>query len=465
MNTLIIGGFLAGMLYIGIRGFRKTHNISGFFVSNRNGNTLTITGSLLATTIGGSATLGIAGLGYSRGLTGAWWMLSGAACLLVLSWWLASRIRDYSVYTLPEVLEKQYGGRTIKLISSLLISIAWLGVISGQIIAAGHILSALWPGHLTSLILISGGVFILYTTLGGQYSILRTDLFQAMIIIAGIIVCIAIGIPAAGGFDSITGSLPESHLSFPLSKDFGGYNLLMYFLFIGMAFLVGPDIYSRLFCARSPETARRSTLITALTMIPLAFLITGIGLLARVLLPGIAAENAFPSLIMSIVPNGLNGLVIAALLAAVMSSADTCLLTTSTIITADIINPLSGSHIPEKKLLFMSRIGIVIIGIISVGISLLMKNIISSLFLAYTVYSAGIVLPILFGFYSKKLNLTSTGAVAAVIAGGGLGLILKIMKMDSLLVYCFPVSAVALFAVSYYTNKRGNRRERRKTTA
>lgn len=247
----------------------------------------------------------------------------------------------------------------------------------------------------------------------------------------------------------MAGHLPETHFSFPVSPEFSWSNLLTFVLFVGTAYLVGPDIYSRIFCSRNPETAKNSIMMAAVIMIPLAFFITLIGITARVLLPGIPPESALPSLVMNTVPIGLNGLVIAALLAAVMSSADTCLLTTSTIVAADIINPIFKSTINERALLMITRIGVIVIGVISLFIALKLKGIITSLLLGYTVYTSGLVIPVLLGFYAKNLKLNTTGVIAAVVGGGGMGLVLKLSGYNNLALLTFPVSAVLLFSGSY----------------
>ncbi|MDO9514588.1 MAG: sodium:solute symporter family protein [Syntrophales bacterium] len=447
MNNIIAGAFLLGMILVGILSFKKIKNASSFFVADRTAATPAVTGSLLATIIGGSSTIGIAGLGYSKGLVGAWWMLVGAIGLLVLSFWFAERVRGYAVYTLPEILEKQYGGNAIRIIASGLIVAAWLGIIAAQIIAAGKILSVLWPGQSGLLMIIAGSVFITYTLLGGQYSILRTDLIQSVLIIAGVCVCAAVGISAAGGLAGMATQLPPSYFSFPTAPDFGWIELVTFLFFVGATYLVGPDIYSRIFCSRDPRVARRSLVLTASVMIPTAFLITLAGIAARVLLPEIQPESALPALVIHTIPTGLSGLVIVALLAAVMSSADTCLLTTSTIITADILAPLL--KIEEKNMLRISRACVIITGIFSLIIALRLQGIIASLLLGYTVYSAGLVIPILLGFYAHSLGLNATGAIIAITGGGASGLFLKLSGHDSLLLFTIPLSAVLIFAGSY----------------
>ncbi len=450
MDHIIAGAFFVGMILVGILSFKKIKNISSYFVADRRAATPAVAGSLLATIIGGSGTVGIAGLGYSRGLVGAWWMLVGAIGLLVLSVWFAERVRGYEVYTLPEILEKQYGGHSIRIIASILIAGAWLGIIAAQIIAAGKILSVLWPGQSSLLMIIAGCVFTTYTLLGGQYSILRTDLIQAVLIVIGVTICSIVGIAAAGGFAGMVSKLPATHFSFPTTPDFGWGDLLSFLFFVGATFLVGPDIYSRIFCSRDLRVARRSLVLTASVMVPMAFLITVAGIAARVLMPDIQPESALPALVMETVPIGLSGIVIMALLAAVMSSADTCLLTTGTIVTADILAP--SLKIKEKNLLGISRVCVIFTGIASLIIALKLQGVIASLLLGYTVYSAGLVIPILLGFYAGRLRLNAAGAIVAVIGGGVSGLILKLSGRDMLLLYTIPLSAILLFAGSHIYN-------------
>ena len=457
INWAVIALYLLAMLSVGMYSFKRIRSLSSFYVGDRSGGTLLITGSLMASVVGGSSTLGIAGLGFSRGLVGAWWMLVGAAGLLILSFWLSEKVRSLEVYTLPEILQSQYGSDLAKVISSVLIAVAWFGVIAAQIIAAGKILTVLWPLELPWTMVTVGTVMVAYTALGGQYSILKTDLIQFVIILAGIVICLVSAAAATGSLSSMAAGLPPGHFSFPVSPSFSFRDLLLFFLFVGSVFVVGPDIYSRLFCARTPRIARRASLITACIMIPLAFAIAFLGVSARFLLPDIAPESAFPALIMHLLPAGLNALVMAALLAAIMSSADTCLLTTGTIIIHDVVRPLLPARTPEKTLILLSRTTVLVIGAFSIIIALRGQGIIGSLLFAYTIYSGGLVVPVLFGFYRDALRLHSLGAVSAVLSGGGMSAFLKLAGHEDLLILSFPVSAAFLFAGSVLGRKLGGR--------
>jgi len=449
MNGLIVTVFFIAMLLVGAYSARKIKGPDSFFVADRAGSGFLITGSLLATILGGSSTIGLAGLGYQKGLVGAWWLLVGSAGLLLLAFWMARKVREFAVYTLPGILEKQYGGKSTRVVASLVIATAWFGIIAGQIIAAGKILAVLWPGHLETYMVLAAAVFILYTVLGGQYSILRTDVVQSLIIFAGILLTFFLGSGAAGGWGKMTAALPAGFLDFPTSSAFSSTDLLTFLLFVGAAYLVGPDIYSRILSSRSPGVARRALVTSALFLVPAAFLLTLIGMTARVLLPEIPPESAFPALVLHTLPQGLNGIVLAALLAAVMSSADTCLLTTGTILTVDVLQPLFGFPVKDKAVLRVSRTVVIAVGILSLLIALKMKGVIASLLLGYTVYSGGLIVPVILGFYADRLKFNHVGVMTALIGGGGASLFLKLGNHGDFLLLTFPLSAVLLFAGSW----------------
>jgi SSS family solute:Na+ symporter len=466
LDIAIIIIYFLGMIAIGIHAYRKKESSTqnGFFVANRRGSALFIVGSLCATIIGASVTLGMAGLGYRIGLPGAWWLLSGSIGLLILAFLFARKVRGAGLYTLPELLEKQYNSRAAGLVASILIAVSWLAVIAAQIIAAGKILSILLPNIDVSLAMaISAVVLTLYTFLGGQYSVIRTDLVQFGIIIVGVIVCLGLVLSDVGGFGGMHSTLPSGFFSFPTNTNFTWPNLITLLILTGSTYVVGPDMYSRLFCARNDKVAKKSALSAALITIPVAFIIVLIGIGAKVLFPDIASEQAFPTVIKEVLPIGISGLVIAALLAAMMSSADTCLITTSTIFTVDIYKRIFPK-MSERKTLLVAKLAVLVIGGLTLAVALQLNGIINSLLLAYTIFTSGVVLPVIAGFYKDKLKVNSIGVVAAIIGGGGTALAIKQLlhkgQFDPMNLIGFGVCAVLLFGVSWITGIVISRRER-----
>lgn len=447
LQPVIILAYLGAMICLGVLNRKQARSAENFYVAGRKGSTLYITGSLFATIVGGSATLGMAGLGFNRGLTGIWWLLSGSIGLLALGLFLAKKVRDFGLYTLPEMAEKQYD-RWVGLAVSALVSIAWLGIIAGQIVAAGKILSVLGIGDPTLWMVVSTTVFVLYTAIGGQWAVIKTDTWQSAIIFIGILTGLGFVVARLGGFAAMWDKLPAYYASFPLSEKFGGYDLAKMMLLVGLTYVVGPDMYSRVLSARDGRTAQRSVFWMAGLLVPLALAIVLLGMGAFALFPTITSEQAIPTVVKEVLPPAAGGLVLAALLCAVMSSADTCLLSASTILTVDIVRKLNPK-LDERGTLLLTRGGVVALGLISLALALFLKGIINSLLFAYTIYTAGVIPLVLAGFWREKLKVTPAGALVALVGGGGTALVSQLMKVKYLDLGALGISVVLLFAVSW----------------
>lgn len=465
IQLIIVVVYSLAMIGVGLGARKKVRSQNGFFVAQRQMSLPFIAGSLVATAVGGSVTVGMAGRGYGQGLTGAWWLLVGSIGLLILGTFFARKVRGAALYTLPELVEKQYD-RRVGLAASILIVIAWVGVVAGQIVAAGKVLSILGIGSGALWMVIFTIVFVVYTVIGGQLSVIRTDLYEAIIIYLGIFIGLALFLPQVGGLDGLRLSLPQSYFSFPVSSQFDWKALLSLLILVGATYVVGPDMYTRLFCARNEKTAQRATFLSASAFIPLAFAIVLIGMGAKVLYPQLSdPEQAFPQVISGVLSPWLGGLVLAALVAAFMSSADTCLLSQSVILTQDIIKRFHPS-LGEKKTILLTRLNIIILGLLALGLAMILKGVISSLLFAYTIFTCGLVVPVIAGFYKEKLKVTPRGALAALIGGGVIGLMGKIPALDiplkgDLGLIGFAVSAILLFGVSYLDLKRSSLRDTR----
>jgi solute:Na+ symporter, SSS family len=445
LQLIVVLVFFLAMVFLGILTRKKAGDTPNFFVMGRQGSTLYIAMSLFATIIGASATLGMAGLGYSHGLTGMWWLLPGAIGLVILGIFFAKKVRTTGYYTLPQIAARQYGP-VVGLAVSILIPIAWLGVIGGQIVAAGKIMSVVGIGSPELWMLISTAAFVLFTMLGGQWAAIRTDLYQGIIIIVGIGGGLIFVLTKVGGLGALFSQLPSSFNSFPLAETFGYYDLAKLLLLVGLVYVVGPDIYSRLLSAKDGPTAQRATYWGAALIVPLALAVVLIGMSAAALFPGIPAERAFPTVIQQTMPPVLAGLVLGTLLCAVMSSS--LLLSASTIVTEDIIHRFKP-NLKEKQLLLTSRLVVALMGGFSLLVALYLKGIISSLLFAYTVFSSGVIPLIIFGFFREKLKITPAGAMTSIIGGGGAGLLSQLLKIQYLDIGAIGISIALLFLVSW----------------
>ncbi len=422
----------------------RLKGLEDFHLAGKSLRMVLLTGTFCATIVGASSTIGMAGLGFSKGLPGAWWMLSGTAGMLVLATFFAEKIRSTGCYTLPQLVGSFYGERA-RIAASVLIAVSWVGVIAVQIIATGNVLGAVFGGNITYYMIACTAVFVLYTAHGGQSSVIRTDLVQLLIIVFGIIILFRASLNAAG-----PGLLLSQ--SFPTSTQMGSWEVISTILVVGSAYLVGPDMYSRLFSAHSPRDAKISAFVSAIVLIPLAFLIASLGIFSRDLYPAMPAEQAIPSLLTGLLSPGIEGLVAAALLAAFMSSADTSLMTVTSILTFDIYrraNPDAG----PSHLMSISRTIVLVIGASALLLAISMPGIIKTLLIAYTVFTSGLLMPVVAGFYRERLGLTSSGALSA-LAGGG---VTAIFLGQSYPLLGIAVSAIFLFGVSWLERKHARR--------
>ena len=178
LDLAVVTCYALAMLLVGWSSRRQS--VESFWVAERQYGTGKISASLLMTIFGASTTMGVISLGYSRGLTGAWWPLTGAIALLPFGLFLAGKVRGLAVYTLPDILKRAYGNR-VAVPAALMIAVSWCGIIAAQMVAAARLVGGVFPiGYATALAVVAV-VFILYTFWGGQLSVVRTDLWQLIL--------------------------------------------------------------------------------------------------------------------------------------------------------------------------------------------------------------------------------------------------------------------------------------------
>lgn len=412
---------------IGIYAAFRIKEPADYYVAGKKAGFWQVSGSLLATILGGSALMGTIELSQSRGWAALWFLFSAAIGLFILAP-ISKYVSRYGKYTLPELLGKFYGSKAERL-STIIIPLAWLGIVAAQIIAAAQILNGLGFISYQHAAILSAVCFIIYTLLGGQLSILKTDTLQAVLIVTGLAALLFFAIQS-----------PEHTKVAPLklnalfNSSFSVVDLLILFMTYSVTFVVGPDIYSRLFCACNEKTARKSILTVAVLLIPVSFGLTYLGVYSGNNNEGILifAEN--------LLPGWAYGLFIAALLSAVMSSADTTLLTSSMI-----LSELFSGNLEKKKSLPITRLLVIIIGILSLVIALHITSVIQALLLALSFFSGAFVVPVICGLLTIRVNRQNV--IWAMTLGGLTALCGKLMTLNNL-----PNWGNAVIISSYFVN-------------
>ncbi len=428
-TILIYFVFIIGIGVHSAFGIKKP---SDYYVAGKKAGLIPVTGSLLATILGGSAILGTIELSQKTGWAALWFLFCASFGLFALIP-LSKYVRRFGNYTLPELLGSFYG-KNAEIISSVIIPLAWLGIIAAQIIAAAKILNGLGFISYPNAAIISAFIFVIYTLLGGQLSILKTDTLQAILILTGLITLFIFA-----GESSTSNAIQPLQFSSLFNNTFTPIDLIILMLSYSVTFMVGPDIYSRVFCARNEKTASRSIFIVAVLLLPISFILTYLGIFSEQSGSGIVsfAEN--------LLPGWLYGLFIAALLSAVMSSADTTLLSSSMI-----LSELVTGNLEQKKSLQLTRYIIVGMGILSLFVALYVTSIIQALLLALSFFSGAFVIPTLAGLLKFKVNKSCV--VAAMIAGGLCALSGKLVHIfahellgNTIIILAYLVNFLVLF--------------------
>ncbi len=436
MNIALIV-YLVFLIVIAVRSARRVRDIPDFFVARKRASAKAVAGSLVATILGGSAVIGAVDSGARLGGAASWFMLVGALGLLALIPF-AGRAYSHGKYALPDLVENLYG-KGPRLVASLVIPIAWTGIVAAQIIAAAKLLMTFTPLSYTAAAVIAATVFTGYTLAGGQLSILRTDFLQACLIILGLL--LVAGFALFGGIPGAE-ARPLSEIlqqapTFPFNTNFTPLDLFLLILTYGTTYTAGPDIFSRMFCAKDTATAKKAVAMAAATLVPVAFVI---GFLA---VYGVGLENVqgarITSIASQVLPAPLIPLIALALLSVVLSSADTTLLSSSVII-CRLFRLGEGGRISRARLVILLNGGVALL------LALVFTDIIGTLLLALAVYAGAFTVPILWGLLG--LRAKPKCVAAAIVAGGALALAGKLCPAGMLGSHTGDILMISAFAVN-----------------
>ncbi len=415
LDIFVVLLYAAGMLALGWYGMRRAKTRDDYLVAGRNLGPGFYLGTMAATVLGGASTIGTVRLGYVHGISGFW--LCGAIGLGIvgLSLFLAKPLLKLKIYTVTQVLERRYNPAARQ--SSAVIMLVYalmIGATSTIAIAIGTVMQVLFGLPFWVAILVGGGVVVLYSTIGGMWSLTLTDIVQFLIMTVGLVfLLMPMSISDAGGWNALVEKLPARYLDFTA---IGWDTIVTYFLIYFFGIFIGQDIWQRVFTARSEGVAKVAGTAAGLYCVLYGLAGALIGMAAKVLLPDLDnVNNAFASVVEHSLPNGIRGLVIAAALAALMSTASAGLLAASTTITQDLLPLLRKGRESGNGDVHENRIATLLLGVVMLGIALVVSDVISALTVAYNLLVGGMLVPLIGAIYWKRA--TTAGAIASMTLG------------------------------------------------
>jgi SSS family solute:Na+ symporter len=431
MVITIIIVYLLIMLAIGFWANKFNKGMTDYILAGRRLGLGLASFAIAATYFGGGYVLGLGETAYQNGIV-AWWFGIGGGVGLILTGFLAGKVRAMNIYTIPDFLERRYGGRLFRPLIAVLTFITFTGILASQILATKGVLSIVGLGS-TEATVITALVFIVYAAVGGLWAATLTDFIQIIIAAVGIVaayVAVFLRLQDTGGFiSSIQVNLGETAQSFFSLMGTGDWSFIIW-LAVPMLLtpLAGADIYQRILASKDAKTAQRACWLGGVMIIVLTLFPTLLGMSAHAFFPNLNdASAALPNLVNHVLPPLLTGLVMAAILAAIMSTATSLLTVGASNIAYDLVAKTiqRDQEMDEKKLLHISRIALAIMGVLSIIVAMYSSGIINLINTVLILNTGGLIVPVVGGILWERANLKAglsaffTGIVAAALSLSG----------------------------------------------
>src|SRR5918999_1432924 len=410
IDWVFLGLYFALLIVIGLQTIRRIETPEDFAVAGNRIIWPVFFGSLAASFLGGGASLGVAGKTFADGYVYMFAFFGYAVSFLLIGLFVAPRLKRYlGAHTVGDVMEEHYG-RGARLITGVLSILLCAGILGAQALAIGTVVNATLQLPTVPSVIVGMGVVVLYSSFGGAWAVIQTDMLQFVFLGVFIPVTLVLALGEVGGPAGLLAALPEAHLTFG-----GGYGAVM-FIGLFVSFLLGetlvPPYAQRTFSTPDSRHARIGFAMSGGFAFLFYFIAASIGLVALAL---------FPTVVMNLLPAGLIGLVVAALLAVVMSTASSYLNSIAVVFVKDIYQPFVNPQVSAQKKLWLERGLSLGVGVVATLFALSVPSIVDALLYSYTFWAPTIVIPLLaavmLGSRAKAAALSAIAAGAVVTAG------------------------------------------------
>ena len=447
--------YLLVLVAVGIYKVSSVKNSEDFMVAGRTLPWYILVGTLLATWMGSGSLFSGAGLGYRNGLAGLW-SSAGAWLGIALIYFITQRIRNFGKVTVPDIFEARYG-KTAAIMATITTVIAYTTIVSYQFRGGGKVLSMVSDGLVTleAGIVITAVFAISYTVLAGMFSVVYTDVVNGILMTIGSIGALIYLFIDVGGMSEII-SVAESAGKWQLfgnwsserSGNVSGPIIAISFFVPTMLLLMGDaNMYQRIFSAKDGGSAKKAVFFWIIGVVALESVVSMLGLTGAVaatkgIIPDLvtdaqtgitdqvklleARQSGSESVIPAIaryagLPLVLGLLLVSTMMAIIVSTADSFLLIPATNLTRDVYLRYVNPSAAEKQILLISRILVLVLGLVAFLLVSQFKTILNAAFTAYNIYGTSITPALLASFLWKRA--TKEGAIASIITGASVTII------------------------------------------
>ncbi|MCG8461260.1 MAG: sodium:solute symporter family protein [Holophagales bacterium] len=416
--------YLAFLVFVSVRKGRNIETQEDFMVAGRGVTATFLVGTLVCTWIGSGSLFGGAGRAFRNGYS-ALWISAGAWLGLLIVFWLAPRVRKIAQFTVPDILETRYNAAA-RVLGTIAIIIAYLTIAGYQFIGGGRLLQILTGLDPLYGQLIVALLVVVYTVVAGMASIVALDLFNGILITVGVLIAVPFALRAAGGWESLTTTLPETHFS--VFGGLGAVAALGLFLPTFLLLLGESSLYQKFMSAKDAMTARRAVVGMILGVIVVETALVSLAVfgagafwneagyrLADDSLDKGMTETIILQLGSSQLPVVVGAVLLMGAAAIIFSTANTFLMVPSTNLARDIYQRFVSPDASESQVIRFQRIMIVVLALVALLITTQFQSILAMALYAYTMVGAAVTPALIAAFLWKRA--TPAGGMSSLAAG------------------------------------------------
>ena len=417
LTAIII--YLLITVAIGAWSSKLVKNSNDFVLAGRQLPLFLSASALFATWFGSETIFGASSEYLEHGLQGVIEdPFGGALCLVLFGVFYLRPMYKMNVLTIGDVYKRLFGKR-MEFFASIFMIPPYFGYVAAQLVALALIFTTVADISLSTGIVISAGIVVFYTFLGGMWAISITDFIQTTLIVVGLIWVAVLVAQKAGGVMPILESAPEGSFQFfPDANPISWLNYLGAWMIIGLGSIPSQDIYQRVMSAKSEQVALRSTYLAGGFYVTIGLLPLFVALGAKFLYPEIYLENKqllLPEMVLRHSGMHVQILFFGALISAIMSTTSSGLLAPSAIISENLIRPYFGNRLKDKHFLWILRVNIITVAVIATVLAQWKSNIYELVAGASILMLVSLFVPLTAGLYWKKAS--EMGALMSLVFG------------------------------------------------
>jgi SSS family solute:Na+ symporter len=410
------------LLTVSLTRLNKVKTKADYLVAGRSLPAFVLIFTLLSSWIGSGSLLGGAENAYRHGFA-ALWQAGGGWAGLLLIYFIAPRARKFAQFTIPDLLEARYN-QTARVLGVMAILFTYTAITSYQFVGGGDILHLIFPDFITPVLgqFIVAGFVILFTAIAGMSSVAYMDVAIGLLATFALVAALPFLIHQAGGWSAVQSALPASH--FQVFGDFTFIRAMELFLPTCLLLLGNQSMYQKFFSAKSEKAASRAVVGWLIGTVILETIIVAIAVVGSALFPTgevakapreILAYCGLHGLTASAPARLLGALLIGAIFAKIVSTANNYLFSPATNLVNDVFVRYLSPEASNKRILIISRLMVVFLGIWALYQSLHVQSVLQKSLYAYTIYASALTPVILAAFFWKRA--TATAAVASIAVG------------------------------------------------